>query len=622
MCFDLSKACISVRKNSFQKLGMQLFFFFLIILTENSEAVNQGNGTSANQREKGSIFVSQSDSQTNKDKGAPGITAFIRARKRATRREEADSIQPYFLSCAKADLSSLIAQEEENKASDTEGRTCVLCLSKHMQTIRQSFYGEVKKSIHSSQHIVFRKKLQEEIVEAIEGKIHQIKTLRACATEDKNLLKQLQIDWESIKTDCPQMATELKSSIKSSWSEMRIQLALSDPAIREDRIRPEISTWLDPTPAHSVPGFVDLQELTQEEKQRARKLYVEALSQTPLERLNPLEFEQRLYKGRPLYFPVAGEKHLTLKDDFQLKKAAKNLQKRARAAYSDIVGENLLLGFLETGNPNNQELGEAFKQIEKKFEESLNRAEDPEVDMDFLLRYEPLVENLLKETPEYCLVAERAKREKDKRKKKYENFELGVIAFAGLTVAAACAIPGIGMPVCTSLSVKIGLFSGIQGYKKTQKSANQSFELVLMGEEFETIKDLETKVRDERISRYAIPLGILGGTAAPARTFARSIERKIRILKKRAAKGIFNSKVLARNKLLGEKSLMRELNPDEVKAIERANLVGFGKPGKNNSLAKKGNYTEDQLSKKNKILREAGFSEEEALKLLEDGIIE
>ena len=63
----------------------------------------------------------------------------------------------------------------------------------------------------------------------------------------------------------------------------------------------------------------------------------------------------------------------------------------------------------------------------------------------------------------------------------------------------------------------------------------------------------------------------------------------------------------ALRKQLGERSLDRVLSEEEVSALERAHRVGMGEIGKDGTPARVGNYTEAQLRKKSRILKEAGF---------------
>ena len=148
-------------------------------------------------------------------------------------------------------------------------------------------------------------------------KIFQTKLLRACLQLDKSFFEEREIEWSQEK--CKESNKDVVSSVNTNWPEMRIQLALSKPAMREDRILSNSGTWLDATPSHVLSDFNKLPKLTDKEKERAREVYVETLGDIELENFSSDEFKERLYGGKPLRLPLAGEKHLTsaLNNKFQ-----------------------------------------------------------------------------------------------------------------------------------------------------------------------------------------------------------------------------------------------------------------------------------------------------------------
>lgn len=81
----------------------------------------------------------------------------------------------------------------------------------------------------------------------------------------------------------------------------------------------------------------------------------------------------------------------------------------------------------------------------------------------------------------------------------------------------------------------------------------------------------------------------------------------------------YSTEDLFERKNLGEKSLGRKLNNQEVEVLEEAHLVGLGEEGENGTSAQIGNYTKPQISRKVRILK-ARFSKTERRKLIEDGV--
>ena len=479
----------SPTNRSFQKtlLAILVFFFPLMSSAENPVLLNLNLQ---------SILISKNEVKTNKS------AVSIRQRNRAKRRKaarDAQLIKPQYAACKDVDLSSITLKKDSKKS--TEAEYCFDCELKKVSTST-----EILQTGRTIQTEVFKKKLQERVKGAILAKLYQTKALHACATEDKNLLRKLNIDWEAIKGECSQKSKELKASIKDRWPEMRIQLALKAPALRENRILANRATWYDPTPSHSISDFSDLPKLTQQERKKAENIYLNTLSKVPLESLSSSELKQKLKSKKSLYSFLSAKKPLTSKDQSRLRKAASDLRKEAGKSYSQIVSEMPLLGYLKTGEPKKQELKEAFTKMEEKLEVFLKKAEKPDVDMGLLLSFKPLVEELLKNNKDYCLVAEKSRIQAEKDK----SLENWAMLGAGVIAAVPCLISGpIGATICLSF----GMGLGVVGYAEAQVAKGEALGRVLTGKEFETIADLEEKEREELLEKLFLPLGAWGTTA-------------------------------------------------------------------------------------------------------------
>ena len=109
-----------------------------------------------------------------------------------------------------------------------------------------------------------------------------------------------------------------------------------------------------------------------------------------------------------------GLKRLSPEDESHLRRAAQDLQETSKQNYLEVISEMPLLGYLESGTPNSEQLVEAFSKIEENLKEFLDKVKNQE-NMDLLLSFEPLVEELLKKSQlddednsPYCLVAEKS----------------------------------------------------------------------------------------------------------------------------------------------------------------------------------------------------------------------
>ena len=503
-------------------------------------------------------------------------------------------IQPEYESCKEVDLSSLDLKEISS-SNDTTAEFCLSCSIKEVLG-----FGELKETAQAIQSKTFMDKLRKRVIGQIESKIFQTKMLHACATGNRNWLSRQKVDWPLMKALCKQKNKQFKSSIKTRWTEMRVNLALSQ--VNPDQIvtgKPYLSFPL----SHAISDFSSMPKLTKKEQKVVKKRWGDRLAKTPLDKLTPSEFKAHFLKGEP--------SKLTTRDRRQLRKSTWKMQKEAKDTYFEIASEMPLLGYLKTGNPNKKELGEAFTKMEENLKDLLKEAKDSEGDEGLLLSFKPLVEELLKENENYCLVAEKAriKAERDESLKNWMMLGAGVVA------AVPCFITG---PVGASVCLTAGMALGVVGYKEAQSATKKSLGRALTGKQFETMAELDEKEKEEFLAKLFLPLGAWGTTAVPARAASGAVAKAVKGA--RAGKGS-KKRDLAERKRLGEKSLGKSLSKKQVESLERAHRVGLGQKGKDGAPARIGNYTEAQLREKSRILRQAGFSSAERKKLIKDGVV-
>ena len=468
------------------------------------------------------------------------------------------------------------------------------------------------RNTETPQSKAFRQKLQKQVIGQVEARIFRTEILRNCVTENKTYFIQKEIDWSIMERVCKKEKNKLRTEIKKLWPKMRINLALISPAVKEDRILSDSSTWLDSTPSHLLSGFNDLPALTEEEKIKAKKKYVETLAKIPLEKFTPSEFKQRMYQKKPLHSPLSVKNYLTSKDKFRLKQAVEDLQKKAKNSYSEAMNEMEfpILGYLNTGHPSVRELGRAFLKVKLGLKDLLKKVKKPKASMGLLLSFNPLVEEILIKNKGYCLVAEQARIQAENEE---HITNLGMLG-AGFAATAPCFIAG---PWAGLSCLFAGMLVGVTGYKQAQTTTKDAFGRFLTGKEFETIASLKAKEKEEFLAKVFLPLGAWGSTGAMAKATSKATQAA-RATK--PGKSFFSPESLAKRKKLGEKSLRRNLSDKEVEALEKAHRVGLGEKGKDGTPARIGNYTEAQKREKYKILRQAGFSKEESKKLMQDGV--
>ena len=482
--FNSDQKISSVLLQMFRKTVIALFLFLvpLLCLAENPY--------SSKQKKPKAVLHSKNKDKSHSPKRV-GSRKF---------RRKPEKILPQYESCKGVEISSLGEEKKSGAPKDTAAEFCFSCF------VKGGFgFGEIKETAQEIQSKAFMKKLKKRVIGQIESKIFQAQVLRACVTQDKNYFRKKDIKWSLMKGVCEKRNLDLKSSIKTRWSNMRVNLALSQ--VHPDQLVTGNPSFSFPL-FHKISSFRSIGRLTNREQSLAKKRWTDQLGKVSLDNFTASEFKERFLKGQ-LFLPMEKGKYLTSKDRKQLRSATMDMKKKAEDSYFEVMSEMPLLVYLRTGKPNKRELDEAFMKVEGNLADFLKKARDPEVDMGLLLSFKPLVEELLKENREYCLVAERARIQVEKGESLKNQLFLG----AGLLAAVPCFIAG---PVGASVCLAGGMALGIAGYKQAQTASDESLGRALTGKQFETLAELDARKKEEVLAMLFLPLGAWGTTAVPA----------------------------------------------------------------------------------------------------------
>ena len=416
-------------------------------------------------------------------------------------------LSPKYESCKGTDLSQL-----EDSSSKTEADFCIGCAFNKVK----NFLGitDIQKSLspkdieHAGE---FRQKLQKRVIGQISARIFQMKKLKACVDFNSrwfpgwNILKAE--DKTALKQQCQEQTSELKSAVKSRWSDMRVHLSLSAPRLREDRVIADRKTWFNSTPSHGMSEFASsLSPLTKAEKKAAEEKYIEALAKTKI--ISPEVLRHRLSNKLPL--------ELSGQDMRRLKWEERKFRKESRKKYLQKVGELPILAYLNKSPPTGKELAKAIDKMEAQLQSMLEKVEAKDVDLGLLLSFNPLVEELLKEDKRYCLVAEagRIEAEGDDR---FENYAL---LGASLLSAVPCFAGGVvGRFFCFGGESLVG----VKGYELAKEGMEASLGRVLTGKDYEKISNLEGRQRELFLEKLFLPLAVWGGAGPLLRSVKRTM---------------------------------------------------------------------------------------------------
>ncbi|MDE0518439.1 MAG: hypothetical protein OXH36_02630, partial [Bdellovibrionales bacterium] len=406
------------------------------------------------------------------------------------------------------------------------------------------------REIKNSPYKAFKDQLRRRVLGQVKTKIARTQILQKC-TKAGNIEDHRQwfakrfpkVDWPLMKALCEKKKKDFHSSIENRWSDMRVSRVLS-------RVLPY--QQLNTRPAnlsfpisHEVSDFGSMPKLTKAEQQRAKEKLGEHLSKVPLDHISSDQIKLHLKEERPL-------RRANAKDLYQIRKASEELREESLDRYRKHLDEMPLLGYMKTGDPENKEdMDEAFSKYMGHLDDLLEKVEDKDVDMALLLKFEPLVEGLLKDNETYCLVAAgaRLQAEREGSLKKW-----GIVA-AGVVAAVPCFMTA-GL-VCLGLGVAVGAL----GYKEASEVSKETLERYLTGKEFETMASLAEKDREAFWELALLPTAAWGTTAGAAQTIKQLFKGAALQSKKSVSAGdditrIENAKAIQVTK--------ESINPDDI----------------------------------------------------------
>ena len=277
---------------------------------------------------------------------------------------------------------------------------------------------------------------------------------------------------------------------------MRVFLSLSAPAIRENRLLPHITTWLDPSPSHTISDFSSMSPLNKEELKEAKDIYLRWIRQAVFKnKLDMDELEERISK-HSLRSPT-----FSIEEESRIRSAIAELRMISREAYLSILQSSLFLGYLkdESELRDDRRFYTAFLSMREKLDELLKEVNDADVKVTYLVSFRPLVEEVLSESSEYCEEAEEASVRADKS----ESFKQKVFLGTAVLLAVPCGMTGfVGVGVCMLGEVGLGLV----GYNWASFGMDDDLKKSFI--ESVSLSEVELSSRELKFERFLLPLGL------------------------------------------------------------------------------------------------------------------
>ena len=639
---------LSDQKSFLLRINKQVIFTVLVfsipLLCLAESLVFSNQESISHSQSKQAMLIAQNNSQ--KSTGSTGVVRRGRVPVRKT-----GSIKPQYESCKGKDIYKLNSEfQDKSHLGVTEAiGSCIECAMNSasasntddsLEDIQQALETEnrnrnisrnrtEKTKTKKSSYQAFKDQLRKRVLGQVKTKMAQTQILQKC-TEEGNIEKHRgwltkrfpKVDWPLMKALCEKKKEDFHSSMKQRWSDMRISRALmSANPDQSETGRPNLSFPL----SHEVSDFSSMSKLTKEEQLKAKERWAEHLSKVPLDKLSPEQLKSQFLEGKPL-------RKASTKDLQEVRRATWELNKQSQARYRKHIEEMPLMGYMKTGDPENeQDMDQAFSKYMGHLDDLLKKVEDKNVDMALLLSFGPLVEGLLKDNEGYCLAAEgaRLKSERD------ESLKMWGLVAAGVVAAVPCFMTAGA--VCLGLGVLVGAI----GYKEAKGVAKETLERFLTGREFETVASLSEKDSAAFWELMLLPLAAWGTTAGTALTIKNLFKKGASAQGKKSAsagddiaRASTRSGSTASSTPTGIESYQDtlgrltkaslgtdNLSPQQMKALENYYSVVRGEMGKDGTFARAGNYTVGQTRRIIRFL-EKEFSPKQVRTLIEDGVVE
>ena len=440
--------------------------------------------------------------------------------------------KPHYSACKDQDLS------ETSAVSTTEATYCSNCdgeEAKQNSTVAsaQAISSVVSSTTKENKHQEFTQKLKKRVMGQVHSKLFQLRMLKACVKPDTSWFKGKIRNTLSrpIKGQCKKQKQGILDSIKEKWPKMRSNLALSDSnhlnleAIVTNNRQLGMGSGhdrksrgpygIDDTLAHSLGHFTDdLPPLNSGEIDSVRDQTKEHLLNFAKtnpdffenQALSAEQFETRVKEGKSLLKDESGKDLLAPKAMRALRSYIKS---QAEQNYHQEVSDMPLLGYLKTGSPKDQELTSAFSKMETELQEFLEKVEKDN-NLNLLMTFSPLVEDLVTQDPTFCEVAEKAHLEMQ-GDESLKN--MGLLAGA-LVSAVPCFFTGPAILLCLAG----GLAVGVVGLEMASNRLESSMGRFLTGQQFEDLAGLSDKEREVMLEKLLLPMAFFGVTSGTLRS--------------------------------------------------------------------------------------------------------
>lgn len=252
----------------------------------------------------------------------------------------------------------------------------------------------------------FYKNLQAKTYEYLHVNAFQAEMLVSCvdALQHKptQFFSKIHLDQKIVPEFCHNSLDPLSLQIMEGWRMMRVALALGHPRFRGNVFTDGPLVKIDPEVKHPFFGVTKLIPLSSIEEKIALSLFDAEIGILQQEFQSQHQKVKWTTSSRFLSQQSLNEMYRS-QEEMYVQARVERIRQKYQKIYFEMLRKAPILIYIENSQPSYQELRAAFLKVQKNSEQVLLRLkENSEKKPDVFLIYSNIVQDIVKEHPEYC----------------------------------------------------------------------------------------------------------------------------------------------------------------------------------------------------------------------------
>lgn len=312
----------------------------------------------------------------------------------------------------------------------------------------------------------------------------------------------------------------------------------------------------------------------------------------------------------------------------------KKLKDAAEINQAEIASNNPLTRYIQSANPTAADIENAKKALLADTKKAIEKIESISFegtlssDAESLLLMSGSVQGVLQKNPALC-GGYRTAFEKFQQNERFRSMVNGGLAVAGTAtcIGAAYFSAGILGAACFVSTASLTAGSAERYWQVADQAGSLNAASLGKGAKYDDVLAKQREANGLLVETGLSAAGLKFGLGTKGVRAAESGLATAEVNARRVADDALAAPALAAKTPKYESTtkatgvLGRELSDAQIEAVESAHRVGRGLPGKDGTPAGVGNYTWAQLREKQKLLKSAGFRDDEIRRLMEKGVV-